>query len=77
MSMNQCYAEKLLKGQSLNNINKEGAMTKPNKSKKYLDGLEDKGLVKTCVIIPKDKVTEFHDIAAEMRIKHLRKEGKV
>jgi hypothetical protein len=50
---------------------------KPTKSKKYLDGLEDKGLVKTCIIIPKDKVTEFHDIAAEMRIKHLRKEGKV
>jgi len=52
-------------------------MNKPTKSKKYLDGLEGKGLVKTCVIIPKDKVTEFHDIAAKMRIEHLRKEGRV
>jgi hypothetical protein len=52
-------------------------MSKPTKSKKYLDGLGDKGLMKTCVIVPIDDVAEIHDLAAKKRAEKLRREGKV
>ena len=50
---------------------------KPTKQKRYLDNLESKGLVKTCVIIPIDDVVEVHDLAAKKRAEKLQREGKV
>jgi hypothetical protein len=48
-----------------------------SRQQKYLDELHDKGLVKTCVVVPIETVDHIHDVAAKIRIKHLEKRGLV
>lgn len=52
-------------------------MKKETKEQRYAKSLKAKGLIKTCVIIPEEDVTELHDLAAKMRNEKLQREGKV
>ena len=51
--------------------NEGDKMKKQTKQDKYLSGLESKGLVKTCVVVPLKNQDELRELAQKFREDHL------